>query len=43
MVKEGRKAPDFTLPADDGKDFKLSKNRGKNIVLYFYSKDNTPG
>ena len=43
MLKEGDKAPDFTLPADDGKDFKLSKNRGKKIVLYFYPKDNTSG
>jgi len=43
MLKEGSKAPDFTLPADDGKDFKLSKNKEKNIVLYFYPKDNTSG
>lgn len=43
MLKEGSTAPDFILPADDGKDFKLSNNRGKNIVLYFYPKDNTSG
>ncbi len=43
MLKEGKKAPDFMLPADDGSDFKLSKHRGKNIVLYFYPRDNTTG
>ena len=43
MLKEGNKAPDFTLPADDGQDFKLSNNRGMKIVLYFYPKDNTSG
>ena len=43
MLKQGNKAPDFTLPADDGQDFTLSNNRGMNIVLYFYPKDNTSG
>ncbi len=43
MLKKGDKAPDFTLPSDDGRDFKLSDKRGKNIVLYFYPKDNTSG
>jgi len=43
MLQEGEKAPDFTLPADDGSQFVLSKEKGKNIILYFYSKDNTSG
>jgi peroxiredoxin Q/BCP len=43
MVKEGNKAPDFTLPVDDGSSFTLSKQKGKNIILYFYPKDNTSG
>lgn len=37
------KAPDFTLPADDGSTLTLSALRGKNVVLYFYPKDDTPG
>ncbi|MCF8462661.1 MAG: thioredoxin-dependent thiol peroxidase [Rickettsiaceae bacterium] len=37
-------APDFTLPTQhDNKLVKLSDFRGKNVVLYFYPKDNTPG
>ncbi len=43
MVKEGEKAPDFDLGADDGKNYSLSSLRGKKIVLYFYPKDDTPG
>jgi peroxiredoxin Q/BCP len=42
-VEEGQKAPDFTLPADDGTKVKLSKLRGAPVVLYFYPRDNTPG
>ncbi len=36
-------APDFTLPADGGQTVMLSALRGKNVVLYFYPKDDTPG
>ena len=36
-------APDFELPATGGKRFRLSRARGKHLVLYFYPKDNTPG
>lgn len=36
-------APDFELPATGGKTFRLSSAKGKNLVLYFYPKDNTPG
>jgi thioredoxin-dependent peroxiredoxin len=43
-IKEGNKAPDFTALDQDGKKVKLSSFRGKkNIILYFYPKDMTPG
>jgi peroxiredoxin Q/BCP len=42
-VEAGNKAPDFTLPADDGSRVKLSQLRGKPVVLYFYPRDDTPG
>ena len=35
--------PDFELPSTGGTTFRLSEHRGKNIVIYFYPKDNTPG
>lgn len=35
--------PDFTVPATGGKPFTLSANRGRNLVIYFYPKDDTPG
>lgn len=34
---------DFTLPSTNGKTFILSEQRGKNLVIYFYPKDSTPG
>ena len=43
MVEKGDLAPDFTLPADDGTQVKLSDLRGQKVVLYFYPKDDTPG
>ena len=43
MVEEGKVAPDFSLPNADGELIELSSFKGKNIVLYFYPKDNTPG
>jgi peroxiredoxin Q/BCP len=43
MVDKGAKAPDFTLPADDGSQVSLADFRGRKVVLYFYPKDNTPG
>jgi peroxiredoxin Q/BCP len=43
MVAVGDKAPDFTLPADDGRKVSLKELRGKKVVLYFYPKDDTPG
>src|SRR5437868_1281847 len=42
-LEEGTKAPDFTLPADDGTKVKLSALRGRPVVSYFYPKDDTPG
>jgi peroxiredoxin Q/BCP len=35
--------PDFTASATDGQNLRLSACRGKNLVLYFYPKDHTPG
>ena len=43
MLNEGDKAPDFELPSDSGKPLKLSRFKGKAVVLYFYPKDDTSG
>jgi len=43
MIKEGQKAPEFTLPSTEGGEVRLKDLRGKNVVLYFYPKDDTPG
>jgi len=43
MVNEGDPAPDFRLPADDGRTYSLKEFRGKKVVLYFYPKDDTSG
>ena len=42
-LKPGDKAPDFTLPADGGRQISLRELQGKSVVLYFYPKDDTPG
>ena len=42
-AQEEKKAPDFSLPADDGAKVKLKDFKGKPVVLYFYPKDDTPG
>jgi len=42
MPQPGSHAPDFTLPDADMELVKLSKHKGKNVVLYFYPKDDTP-
>jgi peroxiredoxin Q/BCP len=43
-VQVGDLAPDFSLPAQDGKTVSLKDFRGKKaVVLYFYPKDDTPG
>lgn len=44
MLEEGNKAPDFSAVDQNGKNVKLSFFQGKkNVVLYFYPKDMTPG
>jgi thioredoxin-dependent peroxiredoxin len=43
VVEEGKPAPDFELTSDSGESVKLSDLRGKQVVLYFYPKDDTPG
>jgi thioredoxin-dependent peroxiredoxin len=40
--KDGQVAPDFALPAENGKDVKLSDFRGKTVVVFFYDKDDSP-
>lgn len=43
MLEIGSKAPEFCLLNQDGEETALSDFRGKKVVLYFYSKDNTAG
>jgi peroxiredoxin Q/BCP len=42
-LKEGDKAPDFSGVDQNGNTIQLSDFAGKNLILYFYPKDNTPG
>ncbi len=39
----GDKAPNFSMPSDGGANVSLSDFKGRNLVLYFYPKDDTPG
>ncbi len=41
-ISVGRKLPDFSIPTTDG-EFRLSGQRGRNVVIYFYPRDHTPG
>jgi peroxiredoxin Q/BCP len=41
--KVGELAPNFRLPSTRGKDVTLNEFRGKDVILYFYPKDDTPG
>jgi thioredoxin-dependent peroxiredoxin len=42
-LNEGDKAPDFSVLADDGRAVSLKEYDGRNVILYFYPKANTPG
>ena len=42
-VKIGGKVPEFSLPSTGNKNVRLSGLKGKNIIIYFYPKDATPG
>jgi peroxiredoxin Q/BCP len=42
-MDQGEVAPDFTLPDGAGKKVSLSDFRGRDVILYFYPKDDTPG
>ena len=42
-LKAGEKAPDFQLEDQNGKKVKLTDFRGRKLLLYFYSKADTPG
>ena len=42
-MKQGDLAPDFTLRDAAGKQVSLSDFRGRDVILYFYPKDDTPG
>lgn len=42
-VQLDRAVPDFELPSTGETVFRLSEHKGKNIIIYFYPKDNTPG
>jgi thioredoxin-dependent peroxiredoxin len=43
MIETGEKAPNFTLPDQDGRDVSLGDFAGRTVVLYFYPKADTPG
>ena len=43
MIERGEKAPDFTLPDQDGNPVSLADYKGQTVVLYFYPKADTPG
>ena len=42
-IQINKKAPNFKLPSTNGNLFELNKIKNKNIILYFYPKDDTPG
>jgi len=42
-METNAKAPDFTLPDENGNQVSLKDYRGKNVVLYFFPKADTPG
>ena len=42
-LKEGDNAPNFTAATQDGRTLSLDDLKGRNVILYFYPKDDTPG
>ena len=42
-IQEGQAAPEFMLPDAEGEKVALKDFKGKNVVVYFYPKDNTSG
>ena len=42
-IQEGKTAPAFTMPDSNGNKVALRDFKGKNLILYFYPKDNTSG
>lgn len=42
-LKEGDPAPDFSVTANGGGKISLADYKGRNVILYFYPKDDTPG
>jgi len=43
MIEEGQSPPDFTLADQDGQPVTLADFRGRDVIVYFYPKDDTPG
>jgi len=43
MLNVGDRAPEFSVPSDTGEKVSLTDFRGKNLVLYFFPKADTPG
>jgi peroxiredoxin Q/BCP len=43
MLKAGDRAPDFALPAHDGRTIALADLRGRKVLLWFYPAADTPG
>jgi len=42
-LEVGKKAPDFTLPDENGERVNLSQFKGKRVIVFFYPKAMTPG
>ena len=42
-LREGQRAPEFSLEAGDGTRVTLASLKGRKVVLYFYPRDDTPG
>jgi len=42
-LEQGKRAPDFALPDEDGKTVRLSDFKGKRVVVFFYPKASTSG